>query len=92
MLALKTEQDYQDALEAIECLISKAKDTLNDPLNDLIDIISSAKFHFVELRPKNQNGYHPAFQYQCLIFPLLLQCIFLMKIVLYPDHFFPFLQ
>ncbi len=42
ILHIKTEQDHQDALETIEHLFSKAKDTLDDPLNDLIDIISRA--------------------------------------------------
>ncbi len=42
ILHIKKEQDYQDALEIIEHLFSKAKDTTDDPLNDLIEIISRA--------------------------------------------------
>lgn len=42
ILHIKTEQDYQEALETIEHLFSEAKDTADDPLNDLIDIISRA--------------------------------------------------
>ena len=42
ILHIKTEQDYQDALETMEHLFSEAKDTANDPLNDLIELISRA--------------------------------------------------
>lgn len=42
ILHIKTEQDYQDALETIEHLFSEAKDTTDDPLNGLIDMISKA--------------------------------------------------
>ena len=42
ILHIKTEQDYQDALEIMEHLFAIAKDTADDPLNDLIGIISRA--------------------------------------------------
>ncbi len=42
ILHIKTEKDYQDALATIEHLFSEANDTTNDPLNDLIEIISRA--------------------------------------------------
>ncbi len=42
ILHIKTEQDYQEALKIIEHLFSEAKDTAEDPLNDLIDMISKA--------------------------------------------------
>lgn len=42
ILHIKTEYDYQLALATIEHLFSEAKDTADDPLNDLIEIISRA--------------------------------------------------
>ena len=42
ILHIKTERDYQEALDVVEHLFSEAKDTADDPLNDLIDIISRA--------------------------------------------------
>ena len=42
ILHIKTEEDYQTALETIEHLFSEVKDTADDPLNDLIEIISRA--------------------------------------------------
>ena len=42
ILHIKTEQDYQDALETIEHLFSEAKDTVDDPLNGLIELISKS--------------------------------------------------
>jgi HTH-type transcriptional regulator/antitoxin HigA len=42
ILHIKTEQDYEEALETIEHLFSEIKDTPDDPLNDLIDMISRA--------------------------------------------------
>ncbi len=42
ILHIKTEQDYQDALETMEHLFTTAEDTKDDPLNDLIEIISRA--------------------------------------------------
>ena len=42
LLHIKTEQDYNDALETIEYLFTEAKDELSDPLNHLIDMISRA--------------------------------------------------
>lgn len=42
LLHIKTEQDYNDALETIEHLFDEAKDEIDDPLNDLIDLISRA--------------------------------------------------
>ena len=42
ILHIKTEQDYQDALETIEHLFTEAKDTTDDPLNDLIELISKS--------------------------------------------------
>jgi HTH-type transcriptional regulator/antitoxin HigA len=42
ILHIKTEHDYQEALKVVEHLFLEAKDTADDPLNDLIDIISRA--------------------------------------------------
>ena len=42
ILHIKTEQDYQDALETIEHLFTESKDTADDPLNDLIDLVSKS--------------------------------------------------
>jgi len=42
LLHIKTEQDYNDALETIEHLFEEANDEVDDPLNDLIDLISRA--------------------------------------------------
>jgi HTH-type transcriptional regulator/antitoxin HigA len=42
ILHIKTEQDYQDALEIMEHLFSEAKDTTDDPLNDLIELVSKS--------------------------------------------------
>ncbi len=42
ILHIKTEQDYQDALETIDHLFSTAKDTADDPLNDLIALVSKS--------------------------------------------------
>ena len=42
ILHIKTEEDYNEALEIIEHLFAEAKDEKDDPLNDLIDIISRA--------------------------------------------------
>jgi len=42
ILHIKTEKDYQEALDVVEHLFSEATDKVDDPLNDLIDIISRA--------------------------------------------------
>lgn len=42
VLHIKTEQDYQGALDTIEHLFSEAKDTADDPLNDLIELVSKS--------------------------------------------------
>ena len=42
ILHIKTDQDYQDALEIIEHLFSEAKDISDDPLNDLIELVSKS--------------------------------------------------
>ena len=42
ILHIKTEQDYQEALETMEHLFTTAEDKKDDPLNDLIEIISRA--------------------------------------------------
>ncbi len=42
ILHIKTEQDYQDALETLEHLFSEAKDTIDAPLNDLIELVARA--------------------------------------------------
>lgn len=40
MLLVDKNASYEEALEIIEHLFAEAKDTPDDPLNDLIDIIS----------------------------------------------------
>ncbi|MEE9397865.1 MAG: helix-turn-helix domain-containing protein [Methylococcales bacterium] len=42
ILHIKTDKDYEEALEIIEHLFEVANDTIDEPLNDLIDIISKA--------------------------------------------------
>ena len=42
ILHIKTEQNYQDALEIMEHLFATAEDIKDDPLNDLIEIVSRA--------------------------------------------------
>ena len=42
ILHIKTERDYQYALETMEHLLTTVEDTKEDPLNDLIEIISRA--------------------------------------------------
>jgi len=42
LLHIKTEQDYQYALETMEHLFTTVEDIKDDPLNDLIEIISRA--------------------------------------------------
>ena len=42
LLHIKTKQDYSDALETIEHLFNEATDELDEPLNDLIGLISRA--------------------------------------------------
>jgi HTH-type transcriptional regulator/antitoxin HigA len=42
ILHIKSKADYEEALEIIEHLFNEANDTIDDPLNDLIDIISKS--------------------------------------------------
>ncbi|MCK4842613.1 MAG: helix-turn-helix domain-containing protein [Methylococcales bacterium] len=42
ILHIKSETAYEEALEIIEHLFDKANDTADEPLNDLIDIISKS--------------------------------------------------
>jgi len=42
ILHIKTKKDYQDALNIMDHLFTKTEDTTEDPLNDLIEIISRA--------------------------------------------------
>jgi len=42
ILHIRTNEDYEDALELIEYLFDLAEDSENDPLNDLITIISKS--------------------------------------------------
>ncbi len=42
ILHIKNKENYEKALEIIEHLFNKANDTIDDPLNDLIDIISKS--------------------------------------------------
>ena len=42
ILHIKTKEDYEEALKIIEHLFNEANDTVDDPLNDLIDIISKS--------------------------------------------------
>ena len=42
ILYIKSEQDYEDALEIIEHLFEQAEDSSDDPLNFLIDILSES--------------------------------------------------
>ena len=42
ILHIKSAEAYEEALEIIEHLFDEANDTIDDPLNDLIDIISNS--------------------------------------------------
>jgi len=42
ILHIKNKKNYEEALEIIEHLFNEANDTIDDPLNDLIDIISKS--------------------------------------------------
>ena len=42
ILHIKSEASYEEALEIIEHLFDEAEDNINDPLNDLIEIISKS--------------------------------------------------
>ena len=42
ILHIKSAEAYEEALEIIEHLFDEANDTIDDPLNDLIDIISKS--------------------------------------------------
>ncbi|WP_353571684.1 helix-turn-helix domain-containing protein [Candidatus Albibeggiatoa sp. nov. BB20] len=42
ILHIQSEQDYEEALEIIEYLFEQAEDKPDEPLNDLIDIVSKA--------------------------------------------------
>ena len=41
-LHIRNESDYEGALQALEALLEKASDTLEDPLNPLIELLSQA--------------------------------------------------
>jgi HTH-type transcriptional regulator/antitoxin HigA len=57
ILHIKTEKDYKEALETVEYLFAEATDEENDPLNDLIDIISRAIEKY-ELNQENIASFH----------------------------------
>ncbi len=42
ILHIKSEASYEEALEIIEHLFDEAEDNINDPLNDLIEIITKS--------------------------------------------------
>jgi HTH-type transcriptional regulator/antitoxin HigA len=42
ILHIKSDEAYKEALELIEHLFDEANDTIDEPLNDLIEIISKA--------------------------------------------------
>jgi len=52
ILHIKSEGSYEEALEIIEHLFDEASDTINDPLNDLIEIIAKA----IEEYESHQEG------------------------------------
>ena len=57
ILHIQTEQDYRDAIETIEYLFNEAADTEDEPLNDLIDIISRAIEKY-ELSQEDIASFH----------------------------------
>lgn len=57
LLHIKTDQDYNEALETVEYLFSEAKDEENDPLHDLIDILSRAIEKY-ESKQENVINFH----------------------------------
>ncbi|MCK5727550.1 MAG: hypothetical protein KAH22_12090, partial [Thiotrichaceae bacterium] len=57
ILHIKTEQDYNDALETIEHLFIEAKDEEREPLSDLIDLISRAIEKY-ELSQESIANFH----------------------------------
>jgi len=42
LMNIDTEEQYNTALETLECVLEFASDTLDDPLNPLIDMLSQA--------------------------------------------------
>ena len=42
ILHIKSDKDYSDALKTVEHLFSEATDTVDDPLNELIELISKS--------------------------------------------------
>lgn len=52
---IQTEDDYQNALNAVEKLLISLDDTGNDPLNELIDIISKAIEKYENKQPMIQD-------------------------------------
>ncbi|OHY72845.1 type II toxin-antitoxin system HigA family antitoxin [Marinobacter sp. AC-23] len=42
LMNIDTEEQYNAALETLECVLESASDTLDDPLNPLIDMLSQA--------------------------------------------------
>ena len=52
---IQTEEDYQNALGTVEQLLTSLDDTGDDPLNDLIDIISKAIEAYENKQPMIQD-------------------------------------
>jgi HTH-type transcriptional regulator/antitoxin HigA len=57
ILHIKTDQDYSEAIEIIDYLFDKVEDSEEDPLNDLIDLISRAIEKY-ELIQENIIDFH----------------------------------
>ena len=52
ILHIKSDKAYEEALELIEHLFDEANDTIDEPLNDLIDIVAKS----IEKYESNQEG------------------------------------
>lgn len=52
ILHIKTEEDYQEAIEVIDDLFLKAEDSKSEPLNDLIEMIAKS----IEAYEKTQKN------------------------------------
>lgn len=52
ILHIKNEEDYHAALKMIEALLEEAKDSEDDPLNGLIDVISHAVEIYERTKPE----------------------------------------
>jgi len=59
ILHIKTKQDYEEALEMIEHIFNQVTDSVDDPLNDLIEMVSKSIERY-ESEQENINNFDNA--------------------------------